>query len=74
MQHLEASLGHWKNYATAYTRQSIQPLLYNRAGVVDLPKQTEDVAADVKIAREWKPGTIQETTIKRPGTEKGFRP
>ena len=73
VHHLQEALTHWKNYAAAYTKQSIQPVLYNRAGVVDLPKQTEDVAADVQIARDWKPGTIQESTIKRPGTEKGFR-
>jgi hypothetical protein len=73
VQHLEAALGHWKNYATAYTKQYVQPVLYNRAGVVDLPKQTEDVAADVQMARDWKPGTILESGIKRSGTEKGFR-
>lgn len=73
VQHLETALGHWKNYSTAYIRQYIQPVLYNRAGVVDLPKQTEDVAADVQMARDWKPGTIQETKIKRSGTESGFR-
>jgi hypothetical protein len=73
VQHLEAAHNHWKAYAAAYTRQYIQPVLYNRAGVVDLPKQTADAAADVQIARDWKPGTIQETTIKRSGTEKGFR-
>ena len=73
VQHVEAALGHWKDYSTAYTRQYIQPVLYNRAGVVDIPKQTKDVAADVHMARDWKPGTIEEGTIKRTGTEKGFR-
>ncbi len=73
VQHLEAALGHWKDYSTAYTSQYIQPVLHNRAGVVDIPKQTEDVATDVQIARDWKPGTIQESKVKRSGTEKGFR-
>jgi hypothetical protein len=73
VQHLEAALTHWKNYATAYTNQYIQPVLYNRAGVVDIPKQTQDAATDVQLARDWKPGTIQETKIKRSTTEKGFR-
>ena len=48
-------------------------MLYNRAGVVDIPKQTEDVAADVQMARDWKPGTIDEAKIKRSGTEAGFK-
>ena len=72
VQHLEAALNHWKNYATAYTRQYVQPVLYNRAGVVDIPKQTQDVAADVQMARDWKPATLDEAKIKRSGTEAGF--
>lgn len=58
VRHLEAALGHWKNYTAAYTRQYVQPVLYNRAGLVDLPKQTGDVADDVRLAREWRPGTF----------------
>lgn len=73
VQHLEAALGHWKDYSDAYTRQYVQPVLHNRAGVVDLPKQTVEVAADAQMARDWKPGTLQETKIKRTGTERGFR-
>jgi hypothetical protein len=73
VQHLEAALTHWKNYAAAYTRQYVQPVLHNRAGVVDIPKQTEDAATDVRLARDWKPGTIEEKKIKRSGTEKGFK-
>jgi hypothetical protein len=70
---LEAALTHWKNYVAAYTRQYVQPVLYNRAGLVDIPKQTEDVAADVQMARDWKPGTVEEAQIKRSGTEAGFK-
>ena len=73
VKHLEDALGHWKNYSAAYTRQYIQPVLYNRAGVVDIPKQTENAAADVQMARDWKPGTIDEIKLKRSGTEAGFR-
>ena len=73
VRQLEAALAHWKDYSAAYTRQYVQPVLHNRAGVVDIPKQTADVAADVQIARDWKPGSIDETKIKRSGTEKGFR-
>ncbi|MDX2035697.1 MAG: hypothetical protein SFX72_03515 [Isosphaeraceae bacterium] len=72
--HLEASLGHWKSYADVYARRYVQPVLYNRAGVVDIPGQTADVARDVEIARAWKPGTIDETAVKRSGTEAGFKP
>jgi hypothetical protein len=39
---------------------------------VDIPKQTVNVAADVQMARDWKPGTIEEGNIKRAGTEAGF--
>jgi hypothetical protein len=73
VQHLEAALNHWKNYSAAYTRQYVQPVLFNRAGLVDLPRQTEDVAADVRTARDWKPGTINEAQIRRSGTETGFK-
>jgi hypothetical protein len=73
VRHLEAALTHWKNYVAAYTRQYVQPVLFNRAGLVDLPKQTGDVAADVQMARDWKPGSIDEAQIKRSNTEAGFR-
>jgi hypothetical protein len=41
--------------------------------MVDIPKQTEDVAADAQMACDWKPGAIQETKIKRFGTERSLR-
>ena len=69
VQHLEAALTHWKNYVAAYTRQYVQPVLFNRAGLVDLAKQIEDVTADLQMALDWKPGTIDEAKIKRPGPE-----
>ena len=65
--------GHWKDYSAAYTRQYVQPVLYNRVGRVDIPKLTEKVAADVQQARHWQPGTINERQIKRSGTEAGFK-
>jgi hypothetical protein len=73
VQHLQSALGHWRNYAAAYARQYVQPVLYNRAGVVDIPGQTANVAADVQMARDWKPGTIDDAKIKRSGTEAGFK-
>jgi hypothetical protein len=74
VKHLETALDHWKSYAAAYTRQYVQPVLYNRAGVVDIPKQSGNVADDVQMARDWKAGTIAEAAIKRSGTESGFKP
>jgi hypothetical protein len=73
VRHLEMALKHWENYSAAYTRQYVQPVLYNRSGVVDIPGQTEDAAADVQMARTWKPGTIDDARIKRSGTEAGFK-
>jgi hypothetical protein len=73
VDHLERALVHWKEYARAYAGQYVHPVLYNRAGVVDIPKQTANVADDVRMARDWKTGTIDESAIKRSGTEKGFR-
>ena len=73
VQHLEAALSQWKDYSAAYSRQYVQPVLYNRVGWVDIPKLTEKVAADVQQARNWQPGTINETQIKRSGTEAGFK-
>jgi hypothetical protein len=73
VRHLQAALNHWKEYSSAYTRQYVQPVLYNRTGWVDIPKLAENVAADVQLARDWKPGTIDEARIKRSGTEAGFR-
>jgi len=58
VQHLEAALSSWRDYATAYTNQYKQPLLYNRVGIVDIPKFADKAAADIELARQWKPGTL----------------
>jgi hypothetical protein len=58
VRQLEAALGHWRNYAASYTRQYRQPLLYNRVGWVDLTQLTDRVAADLDLARGWKPGSV----------------
>ncbi len=73
VQQLETALNHWKKYAAAYTRQYVQPVRYNRVGTVDIPALIEKAAADVQMARAWKPGTIDESRIKRSGTEAGFK-
>jgi hypothetical protein len=58
VKHLEDALVCWREYAKAYTNQYKQPLLYNRVGVVDIPKFADRAAADIGLAREWKAGTL----------------
>jgi hypothetical protein len=73
VKHLEAALEYWKQYADAYTSQYVQPVLYNRSGLVDIPGQTEKVLDDVKMAERWRKGKIDEAAIKRSHTEAGFK-
>jgi hypothetical protein len=56
VKHLEAALGDWRDYAAAYTNQYRSPMLFGRDGVVDIPKLANQVAKDIEIARNWKPG------------------
>ena len=37
-----------------------------------MTRLSEKVAADIEIARDWKPGTLKDNG-KRAGSEKGFR-
>lgn len=39
---------------------------------VNLTELTEEVAADIEIARSWKPGTLKDDG-RRSGSENGFR-
>ncbi|MDZ7637007.1 MAG: hypothetical protein U5J83_01915 [Bryobacterales bacterium] len=55
---LHEARGHWQRYATVYTRQYLQPRLYNRVGFVDLPSFLRFVEQDIEIARDWKPGSL----------------
>lgn len=71
LRHLEEALTHWKRYAALRDAHYV-PALYNRVGYVDITALTEKVAADLDIARNWKPGTLKDDG-KRSGTEKGFR-
>ena len=71
LRHLADAHGHWKNYAAIRDAHYV-PALYNRLGFVDISALTEAVAADLDIARKWKPGTLKDDG-KRGGTEKGFR-
>ena len=66
IRHLENALEHWKRYASNYTLQYKQPLLYNRVGWVDLPKLTGQVAADLDLARNWRPGSVAPPPPPRP--------
>ena len=73
VKELETALNHWKDYAATYARQYRQPILYNRVGWVDIPALTKKVEADIQIARDWRPGTIQADKIKQPGADQPFR-
>ena len=71
LRHLGDALAHWKQYAAIRDAHYV-PALYNRVGYVDVTALSEKVAADLEIARNWKPGTLKDDG-KRGGTEKGFR-
>jgi hypothetical protein len=71
LRHLTDALAHWKKYAAVRDAHYL-PALYNRVGYVDVTALTGKVAADLDIARNWKPGTIKDDG-KRSGSEKGFR-
>ncbi len=71
LRHLGDALSHWKNYAAIRDAHYV-PALYNRLGQVDITALTQNAAADLDIARDWKPGTLK-ADGKRSGTEKGFR-
>ena len=71
LRHLGDALAQWKRYAAVRDAQYV-PALYNRVGHVDVTALTEKVAADLNIARTWKPGTLKDDG-KRSGSEKGFR-
>jgi hypothetical protein len=69
--HLGEAQSHWKRYAAIRDAHYV-PALYNRVGYVNVTELTEKVAADLDIARNWKPGSLQDDG-KRAGSEKGFR-
>ena len=71
LRHLAQALSHWKRYAAIRDAHYL-PALYNRVGDVNVTALTELVAADLTIARDWKPGSLKDDG-KRSGSEKGFR-
>jgi hypothetical protein len=64
VKHLEAALAHWRDYAAAYTRQYRQPIVSSRVSLIDLPKLADDAAADIEIAKNWKPGSVSDQATK----------
>lgn len=76
IKHLETALENWKKYATSYTKQYVQPVLYNRVKWVDIPgKFMQEAANEIEIARKWTPGTIEKKLIesKKPNADKPFK-
>jgi hypothetical protein len=71
LRHLDDALIYWKRYAAIRDAHYV-PALYNRVGYVNVTELTEKVAADLEIARSWKPGTLKDDG-RRSGSEKGFR-
>jgi hypothetical protein len=71
LQSLADALAHWKQYAAVRDSHYV-PGLYNRVGYVDVTALTQKVAADLDIARNWKPGSLKDDG-QRSGTEQGFR-
>jgi hypothetical protein len=72
VRHLEDALTAWKRYAAVRDARYV-PALYNRVGYVDITALTEKVAADIALAREWKPGSIRSSNAPGSETEKGFK-
>src|ERR1019366_2796958 len=58
VRHLETALEHWRQYSAIATSQ-YRPQLLTRVGYLDLNGLTENVAADITMAKEWKTGTLE---------------
>jgi len=71
LRHLGDALAHWKRYAAIRDAHYV-PALYNRVGHVNVTTLTKTVAADLDIARHWKPGSLEDDG-KRTRSQKGFR-
>jgi hypothetical protein len=71
LHHLEDALSHWKQYATIRDAHYV-PAMYNRVGYVDVTALTAKVAADIDIAKNWKPGSLKDDG-KRAGIGKNFQ-
>ena len=73
LAHLRRAVRHWLDYASAYTRQYRQPVLYNRVGWIDVNKLTDDVQRDVLIAQLWRVGTADEIEAGKGPADNPFR-
>ena len=71
LRHLNDALYHWKKYATIRDANYVSAL-YNRLGYVNITAITEKVAADIDIAKTWKPGSLKDNG-KRAGLGKNFQ-
>ena len=71
LRHLGDALAHWQRYAAVRDAHYV-PALYNRLGYVNITGLTDKVAADIEIARSWKPGSLKDDG-RRSGSERGFR-
>ena len=58
IKHLEAALAHWKAYASVATSQYKPQHLGRLNRLVDLNALTPSAAADIALAKDWRPGTI----------------
>lgn len=72
IKHLELALGHWEKYSAIYTKQNIQPVLYGRSGLVDIPGLTKQVEKDIEMAKNWQFGSLLGPL--RGPTEPNFKP
>jgi len=59
IQHLSNAKSFWVRYATIYDSQ-YKPALFSRIGFINIPGLIEKTDQDIKIARDWKYGTIKE--------------
>jgi hypothetical protein len=59
IQHLSNARSFWVRYATIYDSQ-YKPSLLTRIGFVNIPELIEKTDQDIKIAKNWVPGTIKE--------------
>jgi hypothetical protein len=58
VQHLQRALAAWRNYAAGVNAQYV-PQLLNRIGQSNPDGLTPSVAADIAIARGWKPHSLE---------------
>lgn len=64
--HLEKALDHWQSYSAIYTLQNVQPVLWGRSHIVDIPGQLSlDVARDIEMAKNWEMGSVKGPLVRR---------